>query len=149
MGGGRLVGVRQALGAGGAGDQRRARRQQVGDGGQRARPLGEQEGKGRFGPDEMGDAGKPGGALAVAGEIDVALHDLVGLLDPPAFALRDVGLQDAQVDAGNRRIGTAGEADGAEAEMGDEQDAGGGEGDAPGAAVARILGRPARPARRR
>ena len=61
------------------------------------------------------------------------------LLDPPAFAERDVGLHDAQMDAGNRGIGTAGEADGAEAEMGDEQDAGGGEGDAPGAAVARVL----------
>src|SRR5271165_148889 len=86
----------------GAGDQRRAAAQKLGDVAERSRIARQNEGKRRLGPDQVRDVLNPGsirrcGALR---QVEVAAQDRLLVFRGERSVLADVGLDQAQLDAG-------------------------------------------------
>ena len=89
----------------GAGDQCRAAVQEFGDLRQRLRIARQQERESRFRPDQMGDVGDAGRGRRgrAIRQREIAPHDRVFVLRRETGVLRDIGLHDAQLHAGDRR----------------------------------------------
>ena len=100
-----------------AGDQRLAAAQKIGDVADRAGVAGKDEGERRFWPDEMRDvpdAGVVQPSIAI-GKLEIAAEDGVLVFRGEGGALRNVGLDQAQLDPGYGRAGGGGQPQGAEA----------------------------------
>ena len=101
-----------------AGDERRPAAQELADRRQRRAVAREQEGKGRFRPDQMGDVGDAGGRRRgrPVGKGEVFLDDRLPVVGRKIAPLRDVGLHQPHLDVGQRRARRRRNAPGAEGE---------------------------------